>query len=98
MKRLLYLFLPSWLKERKPDSQQKLKSAEKFYDAKVKEVGNSLKELEAIVQRKQMNVRTIEEGMSAYPCQVTHPTVTNVGFSIVLRSKIMASQAAEGQS
>ncbi|KKP03412.1 prefoldin, alpha subunit [Trichoderma harzianum] len=55
----------------------KLKSAEKFYDAKVKEVGNSLKELEAIVQRKQMNVRTIEE---------------------VLRNKIMASQAAEGQS
>ncbi|KAL7909848.1 Prefoldin [Trichoderma velutinum] len=46
---------------RKPDNQQKLKSAEKFYDAKVKEVGNSLKELEAIVQRKQMNVRTIEE-------------------------------------
>ncbi|KAL5089380.1 hypothetical protein Trisim1_005664 [Trichoderma cf. simile WF8] len=57
--------------------EKKLKSAEKFYDAKVKEVGNSLKELEAIVQRKQMNVRTIEE---------------------VLRSKIMASQAAEGQS
>ncbi|KAM0259542.1 hypothetical protein ACHAQJ_003268 [Trichoderma viride] len=41
--------------------EKKLKSAEKFYDVKVKELGENLKELEGIVQTKQMNVRTIEE-------------------------------------
>lgn len=41
---------------------QKLKSAATFYENKIKELTNSLKELEAIVQQKQMNVRTIEEG------------------------------------
>lgn len=33
-----------------------------FYEAKVEELGNNLKDLEVIVQRKQTNVRTIEEG------------------------------------
>lgn len=33
-----------------------------FYQAKVEELGNNLKDLEVIVQRKQTNVRTIEEG------------------------------------
>jgi hypothetical protein len=42
---------------------QKLKSAEKFYESKVEELGNNLKDLEVIVQRKQTNARTIEEGM-----------------------------------
>ena len=41
---------------------QKLKSAEKFYDTKVEELGANLKDLELIVQRKQTNARTIEEG------------------------------------
>lgn len=41
--------------------EKNLKSAEKFYNAKVKELGDNLKELEGIVQSKQMNVRTIEE-------------------------------------
>ncbi|KAL6887863.1 Prefoldin [Trichoderma evansii] len=41
--------------------EKSLKSAEKFYNAKVKELGDNLKELEGIVQSKQMNVRTIEE-------------------------------------
>lgn len=43
---------------------QKLKAAEQFYDDKVQELGSNLKELEAIVQRKQANVRAVEEGMS----------------------------------
>lgn len=51
--------------KRGSNNRQKLKSAETFYDLKIKEIGNNLKELEAIVQRKQMNVRTIEEGMFA---------------------------------
>ncbi|KAK1241582.1 hypothetical protein MKX08_001556 [Trichoderma sp. CBMAI-0020] len=41
--------------------EKNLKSAEKFYNNKVKELGDNLKELEGIVQSKQMNVRTIEE-------------------------------------
>ncbi|KAJ4272356.1 subunit of tubulin prefoldin [Fusarium torreyae] len=41
--------------------EKKLKSAEKFYEAKVEELGNNLKDLEVIVQRKQTNARTIEE-------------------------------------
>jgi hypothetical protein len=41
---------------------QDLASAEKFYDSKVSELTNNLKDLETIVQRKQMNARTIEEG------------------------------------
>lgn len=47
------------------DPLQNLKSAEKFYNSKVKELGDNLKELEGIVQSKQMNVRTIEEGTFA---------------------------------
>lgn len=43
---------------------QKLKAAHQFYDDKVTELGNNLKELEVIVQRKQVNVRAVEEGMS----------------------------------
>ncbi|KAM3535445.1 hypothetical protein MY4038_001317 [Beauveria bassiana] len=39
----------------------KLESAATFYENKIKELKHSLKELEAIVQQKQMNVRTIEE-------------------------------------
>ncbi|KAF4414717.1 Prolyl-tRNA synthetase [Fusarium acutatum] len=41
--------------------EKKLKSAEKFYESKVEELGNNLKDLEIIVQRKQTNARTIEE-------------------------------------
>lgn len=47
---------------------QKLKSAEQFYEGKVKELSDSLKDLETIVQRKQTNARTIEEGM--YVCMI----------------------------
>ena len=43
---------------------QKLKAAVQFYEGKVEELGNNLKDLETIVQRKQTNVRTIEEGKS----------------------------------
>lgn len=39
-----------------------MKSAAKFYEDKVKELNDNLKELEAVVQQKQVNVRTIEEG------------------------------------
>ncbi|KAJ6445564.1 prolyl-tRNA synthetase [Purpureocillium lavendulum] len=45
--------------------EKKLKSAEQFYDGKVQELANNLKELEAIVQQKQANVRAVEEGMAA---------------------------------
>ncbi|ATY61798.1 c-myc binding [Cordyceps militaris] len=41
--------------------EKKLNSAATFYENKIKELTNSLKELEAIIQQKQMNVRTIEE-------------------------------------
>ncbi|TWU75456.1 subunit of tubulin prefoldin [Metarhizium rileyi] len=41
--------------------EKKLKAAEQFYDDKVQELGNNLKELEAVVQRKQANVRAVEE-------------------------------------
>ncbi|KAF4338243.1 prolyl-tRNA synthetase [Fusarium beomiforme] len=41
--------------------EKKLKSAEKFYETKVEELGNNLKDLEVIIQRKQTNARTIEE-------------------------------------
>ena len=38
-----------------------LKSAQKFYESKVQELGDNLKDLEVIVQRKQTNARTVEE-------------------------------------
>ncbi|KAL6868942.1 subunit of tubulin prefoldin [Amphichorda felina] len=41
--------------------EQDLTSAAKFYDAKVTELNNNLKDLETIIQRKQTNARTIEE-------------------------------------
>ncbi|KAF5690013.1 prolyl-tRNA synthetase [Fusarium denticulatum] len=41
--------------------EKKLESGEKFYESKVEELGNNLKDLEVIVQRKQTNARTIEE-------------------------------------
>ncbi|KHN98558.1 Byr1-binding protein Bob1 [Metarhizium album ARSEF 1941] len=41
--------------------EKKLKAAEQFYDDKVQELGSNLKDLEAIVQRKQANVRAVEE-------------------------------------
>lgn len=41
---------------------QDLNSAEKFYDSKVTELTTNLKDLETIVQRKQQNARTIEDG------------------------------------
>ncbi|KAI5462982.1 Prefoldin [Mariannaea sp. PMI_226] len=41
--------------------EKKLKAAEKFYEGKVEELGTNLKDLEAIVQRKQQNARMIEE-------------------------------------
>ncbi|KAG5988284.1 hypothetical protein E4U54_004702, partial [Claviceps lovelessii] len=39
----------------------KLKAARDFYNDKSAGLGNNLKELEAIVQRKQANVRAVEE-------------------------------------
>lgn len=45
------------------DEDQDLKSAEKFYESKVTDLTNNLRDLETIVQRKQQNARTIEEGM-----------------------------------
>ncbi|KOS20783.1 putative prefoldin subunit 5 [Escovopsis weberi] len=41
--------------------EKKLKSAEKFYEGKIKELGDNLKDLEVIVQRKQMNTQSIED-------------------------------------
>lgn len=41
---------------------QNLKSAATFYDNKVEELGANLKDLELIIQRKQQNARSIEEG------------------------------------
>ncbi|KAG6033300.1 hypothetical protein E4U41_006948 [Claviceps citrina] len=41
--------------------EKKLKAARDFYDDKTAGLGNNLKELEAIVQRKEANVRAVEE-------------------------------------
>ncbi|KAG5981936.1 hypothetical protein E4U43_006513 [Claviceps pusilla] len=41
--------------------EKKLKAARDFYNDKSTALGNNLKELEAIVQRKQANVRAVEE-------------------------------------
>ncbi|GAB0134889.1 hypothetical protein EsDP_00003243 [Epichloe bromicola] len=41
--------------------EKKLKAAHEFYQDKVTGLGNNLKELEAILQRKQANVRAVEE-------------------------------------
>lgn len=41
--------------------EKKLPSAAKFYEGKVAELTNNLKDLEAVIQRKQTNARTIEE-------------------------------------
>ncbi|KAG5926491.1 hypothetical protein E4U42_003265 [Claviceps africana] len=45
--------------------EKKLKAARDFYDDKTTGLGNNLKELEAIVQRKQANVRAVEEAAQA---------------------------------
>lgn len=55
---------------------QKLPAATQFYEEKVKELTESLKELEAIVSQKQMNLRTIEEGPSGI-LQVHHTLGAN---------------------
>ncbi|KAH6610931.1 Prefoldin alpha subunit [Trichoderma cornu-damae] len=77
--------------------EKKFKSAEKFYDSKVKEVGDNLKDLEGIIQRKQINVRAIEEGTStSYLTGNTyrHSLMgTNLGNLTVLRQKILAAQS-----
>jgi prefoldin alpha subunit len=44
--------------------EKKLSSATKFYEGKVSELTANLKDLEIIIQRKQTNARTIEEGMA----------------------------------
>jgi hypothetical protein len=64
-----------------------LKSAEKFYDGKVEELGANLKDLELIVQRKQTNARTVEEGEFI---NLQRPPFSLTIRSIVLRQKLMA--------
>ncbi|PFH63345.1 hypothetical protein XA68_13802 [Ophiocordyceps unilateralis] len=41
--------------------EKKLKSAEQFYDRKTQELSKSLQDLESIVQRKQTNVKAVED-------------------------------------
>jgi prefoldin alpha subunit len=48
------------------DSWQSTKDATKFYEAKVEELGASLKDLEAIVQGKSNNLRVVEDGKSQF--------------------------------
>lgn len=43
---------------------QSTKDATKFYDAKVEELGNSLKDLETIIGQKSNNLRVVEDGKS----------------------------------
>ena len=47
---------------------QSTKDATKFYDAKVKELEMSLKDLESIVQGKSNNLRVVEDGRSQRYC------------------------------
>ncbi|PQE25543.1 prefoldin subunit protein [Rutstroemia sp. NJR-2017a BBW] len=42
------------------------KDATKFYEAKVDELGNNLKDLETIVQNKSNSLRMVEDGMPCY--------------------------------
>ena len=48
------------------DFEQSTKDATKFYEAKVEELGASLKDLEAIVQGKSNNLRVVEDGKSQF--------------------------------
>jgi prefoldin alpha subunit len=47
--------------------EKDIASAATFYENKVSEVGNSIKELEAIVQNKNNNLRVVEDGESYSP-------------------------------
>lgn len=41
---------------------QDTESAERFYEAKVQNLMNNIQDLEVIVQRKTLNVRSVEDG------------------------------------
>jgi prefoldin alpha subunit len=43
---------------------QSTKDATKFYEAKVDDLGNNLKDLEAIIGQKSNNLRVVEDGKS----------------------------------
>ena len=47
------------------ESVQDTKSATEFYDAKVKELGANIQNLESIVQGKTNNLRVVEEGTTS---------------------------------
>lgn len=51
-------------------SVQDTKSATEFYDAKVKELGANIQNLEGIVQGKTNNLRVVEEGKTFSPLSI----------------------------
>ncbi|KAI9756269.1 MAG: hypothetical protein M4579_003936 [Chaenotheca gracillima] len=61
------------------------KDAEKFYNAKVEELGKSLKELENIVQSKSGNMRAIEDGA------LSSHSLSFERYYCVLRQKVLSS-------
>ena len=80
-------------------SFQDTKSATEFYDAKVKELGANIQNLESIVQGKTNNLRVVEEGTTTFPhflgptAYRRHCSVTNKSFDLVLRQKVLAQGA-----
>ncbi|KJZ79086.1 hypothetical protein HIM_01237 [Hirsutella minnesotensis 3608] len=56
--------------------EKSLKSAEQFYEAKIEELADNLKELEAILQRKQANVRAVEEVLRQKIMAAQNPKAT----------------------
>lgn len=69
---------------------QSTKDAVKFYEAKVNELGNNLKDLEAIIGQKSNNLRVVEDGMS-------HSYLGEENYAdfipTVLRQKVLTSGA-----
>jgi prefoldin alpha subunit len=70
---------------------QSTKDATKFYDAKVEDLGNNLKDLEAIIGQKSNNLRVVEDGKS----QILERGRGNmlILVSTVLRQKVLSSGA-----
>jgi hypothetical protein len=75
---------------------QSTKDATKFYEAKVEDLGNNLKDLETIIGQKSNNLRVVEDGkLDAFLLCFAggKGTCAYWGLSIVLRQKVLGSGA-----
>ena len=70
--------------------------AQKFYEAKSEELAKNVKDLEAIVNGKNQNLRLIEEGMfRIFSVSQQYHTKSH---SAVMRQKVLASNQASGSA